>query len=70
MGGLTMFVGMINDYPFCCADTEELAKAHIIKIAEDMGYKIGNHDYNGPNKATLDDRHVFVWCREVTYFGD
>ena len=65
-----MFVGMINDYPFCCADTEKLAKSHAIKIAENKRYKISNHDYKGPNRASLEDFSVFVWTYEVPYIKE
>jgi hypothetical protein len=60
-----MFVGMINDYPFCCSEEEPKVKAAAIKMAETFGYRIDNWDYNGSNKDIEADAHCIVWTEEV-----
>jgi hypothetical protein len=60
-----MLVGMIRDRAFVCSENEYFAKMNAIRMAEMFGYKIANFDYEGPNKASVDDGGIFVWTEEV-----
>lgn len=65
-----MFVGMINDGPFLTADTRETCLQKVFYLAVNLGYKIRNYDYEGPNRATLDDDGVFVYVEEVPHIKE